>query len=726
MLKKFVRNEEGNYAVIFSLMMLPIMGAVGMSVDFSNVSRLKYELGDSIDAAGVAVGKEFVAGTKTDAELRVFATKFFEANFDAGYADDTEVTVTLPTDPGNTSKELKLQAKLTYKTLFGPVLAALTGDDLNNYVYIIEENTLKMKNVAEIALVLDNSGSMAWDKYGNSGGAIANQRITLLKTASKQLITTMIDLGGKIQQVSDPVKFSLIPFSASVNVGSANANKSWMDTRGVSPIHHEHLNWGTPSTTNPTGFRTLGPDGAKLDASNNPLTRWSILNALKWQSGGTEDTSKCAVWMNGVTTTGSSNVNCAVFRRSGAVTAVSVTSDAAATAIGSASYNKAWAETKYKWQGCVEARPLGLDVTDETTSSGNPASLFVPMFAPDAFVVSKYGTSTVNDGYNNWWPDYETDTDFRGTDPTFIGNGFWASVTDTGQVTSTSPTSSAWWASTSRPREVDVAKYFVNKPYLSGQGSPTSTSGRKGQWQYYRGESGPNHSCTTKAITPLTGNETALHTAVDAMAATGNTNVPEGLAWGWRTISSKEPFSEGVPESRKDIDKVVIVLTDGANTYADLSASLNNDVAGNQTTYAAYGVTGYAGNSGTNATASPSSASNVARMFYGTTASKTDHSNANFQKAMDEKMLQICDNIKGQEIILMTVALDLDPANYSGTAATAVQKALDALTDCAGDSKTRKDASGNPAKLFWNAKSDTLDDTFKEIADELSNLRFTG
>ena len=52
MLKQFIRNEDGNYAVIFSLMMLPILGAVGMSVDFSNISRLKYELGSAIDSAG--------------------------------------------------------------------------------------------------------------------------------------------------------------------------------------------------------------------------------------------------------------------------------------------------------------------------------------------------------------------------------------------------------------------------------------------------------------------------------------------------------------------------------------------------------------------------------------------------------------------------------------------------------------------------------------------------
>jgi hypothetical protein len=94
---------------------------------------------------------------------------------------------------------------------------------------------------------------------------------------------------------------------------------------------------------------------------------------------------------------------------------------------------------------------------------------------------------------------------------------------------------------------------------------------------------------------------------------------------------------------------------------------------------------------------------------------------------MDQKMLQICANIKDKDVLLMTVALDLDPANYdTASEKAAVNKAIAALTSCAGESRIKKDASGNPVKLFWNAKSDTLDDTFDEIADELSNLRFTG
>ncbi|TGS35968.1 hypothetical protein EN823_13580, partial [bacterium M00.F.Ca.ET.180.01.1.1] len=115
---------------------------------------------------------------------------------------------------------------------------------------------------------------------------------------------------------------------------------------------------------------------------------------------------------------------------------------------------------------------------------------------------------------------------------------------------------------------------------------------------------GPNSACTTNPITPLkdvtvTAQKQQLDDAIDAMAPTGNTNVPEGLAWGWRTVSSNEPFTEGRPNSEKGNDKVVIVLTDGANTYYTPSSLGYSDPANSKSTYASYGYLnpGYNGTS---------------------------------------------------------------------------------------------------------------------------------
>ena len=69
----------------------------------------------------------------------------------------------------------------------------------------------------------------------------------------------------------------------------------------------------------------------------------------------------------------------------------------------------------------------------------------------------------------------------------------------------------------------------------------------------------------------------------------------------------------------------------------------------------------------------------------------------------------------------MTVSLDL------GTS-TDEQAQSAALKACSSDSKFRKDPTDptKPAKLYWNATDASLSEDFKEIADELSNLRIVG
>ena len=110
---------------------------------------------------------------------------------------------------------------------------------------------------------------------------------------------------------------------------------------------------------------------------------------------------------------------------------------------------------------------------------------------------------------------------------------------------------------------------------------------------------------------------------------------------------------------------------------------------------------------------------------------------------MNEHFLKACENANGGDtggtganIIVMTVALDLDPnkkpSDPSKTATAAEKKQtqaqLDMLKQCASRSRYARDPADltKGKKLFWNATGATLSQTFKEIADELANLRFVG
>jgi Mg-chelatase subunit ChlD len=92
----------------------------------------------------------------------------------------------------------------------------------------------------------------------------------------------------------------------------------------------------------------------------------------------------------------------------------------------------------------------------------------------------------------------------------------------------------------------------------------------------------PAEACGSLAkALPLTNDWTALHSKVDEMAPNGSTNVTIGLVWAWHALTQNSPFPEGSP-GQPDLDKVIILLTDGENTknrWTTSTNSINNRTA---------------------------------------------------------------------------------------------------------------------------------------------------
>jgi uncharacterized protein YegL len=76
----------------------------------------------------------------------------------------------------------------------------------------------------------------------------------------------------------------------------------------------------------------------------------------------------------------------------------------------------------------------------------------------------------------------------------------------------------------------------------------------------------PANQCGSLAkAMPLSTDWAALHAKVDQMTAAGNTNVTIGLAWAWHALTSNAPFTNAA-DPAPDLDKVIVLLTDGENT----------------------------------------------------------------------------------------------------------------------------------------------------------------
>jgi Flp pilus assembly protein TadG len=620
MFRRFLRDKRGNFMLLTAAAMVPIMGGLAIAVDYSQMARQRQETLNALDAAGIAAARLIASGA-SDTTVKAYAKDFFEANLGSVKPANTLLSVMLPKDNvgGGT---LKMSAELKYEPFFFPTFAKLIGQGNAGGDMKLDfraDSEVKLKNTLEIALVLDNSGSM--DYLGSGSG---KKRITLLKDAAKQLVDTIAAEGQQMKQLPKPVQFGVVPFAAAVNVGSSNKTAAWMDTDGLSPIHYENFTWSNNVATN-QGFNKVAgvvyKNGTGWGTANGQrVTRFTLFDSLM--------RTACTGW--------GSNKTCST------VSAAS-------------------------WSGCVEARAYPYNANDATPSKSTPATLYVPMFAPDEpgnkWSENNNNNVTTYDAYNSWWDDNTT-------------------------------SSNATMAS----RQARIAKYFKTAP--EGFGAIAA-------------DAGPNSSCTTTAITPLTDVSTTagvdtIKTAIDAMGPNGATNVPEGMAWGWRVVSHGAPFTEGRAETEKGNDKVVIVLTDGANTYYTPGSLGSSDPADNESTYSAYGYTGVEYNSTT-----------TTRLFMNTSTAvvKTDYSNGNYTTALNEQFTALCANAKQAGLIVMTVSLDLSSSD------TAEKGQIDALKACSSESRFRKGPDGKPAKLFWNTTGSNLATSFKEIADELSNLR---
>ncbi|MGE0701342.1 MAG: pilus assembly protein TadG-related protein [Hyphomicrobiaceae bacterium] len=290
------------------------------------------------------------------------------------------------------------------------------------------------------------------------------------------------------------------------------------------------------------------------------------------------------------------------------------------------------------WKGCVEARTGGYDVSDAPANPAQPDSMFVPMFAPDE-------PDSNNDGGMTYYNSYIAD--------------------DGGACT---------------PQPTTCTKYDRRGRCTQSQKVPLPPAEAQARICKYdgayvpSGTDGPNYMCDTEPVQPLTSTKEDVVAKIASLVAKGSTNIPEGLMWGWRVLSPAEPFAEGRAYDAHDNQKVIVLMTDGENTY---SAYSNH----NKSWYAAHGY-GAAGRLGTT---------------YTSTA---------YTARMNQKLTTACANAKAQGIKIYTVAfrLESDPTTTS------------LLQSCATEA----------SMAFRAADGATLVSAFQRIGTEISKLRVAG
>lgn len=73
-ISRFRNNRQGAVAVAFALMLMPMVGAIGVALDFSRANSLRGKIQAAADTAALAAGKHQVG---TEADRRTIAEQVF-------------------------------------------------------------------------------------------------------------------------------------------------------------------------------------------------------------------------------------------------------------------------------------------------------------------------------------------------------------------------------------------------------------------------------------------------------------------------------------------------------------------------------------------------------------------------------------------------------------------------------------------------------------------------
>lgn len=189
---KFARKRDGQIAVTFALMVVPLLALTGVAVDMSRVYLARYVLQSSMDAGALAVGASYLDKETVEAQMEAYVTKNY--NFSE--------SVLLEVDGDTEGEDVNVNGVATVDTYFMGILTP-------RYKKVTVRASTDVKRAGGglmVTLVLDNTGSM-WSK-GNIGS---------LREATQGLIDELFES----EKNPEDLRVGIVPYASTVNLGEA-------------------------------------------------------------------------------------------------------------------------------------------------------------------------------------------------------------------------------------------------------------------------------------------------------------------------------------------------------------------------------------------------------------------------------------------------------------------------------------------------------------------------
>lgn len=332
---RFPASEDGNVIGLFVLMLIPILGAAGVAIDYGRAIAAQTSLQAAADSAVLSSRS---SGGMDEAAIKAKAEAFFAANANKLYgATIKNVAVTQV----NNVIQLNVQSELPTS------LSVVLGRDKLDIS--VKSKAAAAAEDVEIALVLDNTGSM-------------RDFMDDLKTGARNLVDAVYN--GATSQ--SKIKIGVVPYVGAVNIGNSPAQMAWMDVNGTSSrnglsLRSQSFGYEAGCYTGSGGGGSTGPGNGTTGSLFDMLPKFAdavrgVLGIATAEAANASDVPSPfqfydPCWIGNPDTMNFFDLFAKIPNTS--------------------------------WKGCVLARPAPYDANDTAPDAGTPETRFVPWFWPD-------------------------------------------------------------------------------------------------------------------------------------------------------------------------------------------------------------------------------------------------------------------------------------------------------------------------------------------------------
>ncbi len=206
--KSFRADEGGNLLITFALSTVPIVGFIGAAVDYSRANSVKAAMQAAADSTLLMLSKD--AQNLSISRDQPEGQRLFQCPVQPCRGDQRRRQCRVFSSPQQGNFKLDIRVTGAVQTTFTKVFGQST---LN---VDVKSQALWGIRKLEVALALDNTGSMS-----------SNSKMTNLKTAAHNLLTTLKNAA----KTDGDIKVAIVPFDTTVNLGTSYKDNDWFEYR---------------------------------------------------------------------------------------------------------------------------------------------------------------------------------------------------------------------------------------------------------------------------------------------------------------------------------------------------------------------------------------------------------------------------------------------------------------------------------------------------------------